>query len=248
MLTLTLIMIAMVYYFYVFVSKSILIIKWYLIPYIDSSETGFSLDLKTNWKDTTYRQGMLIFIVYHFLLTLLLLSLLRSIFNNPGYYDDEYVNLYSLIKFIKHIFIYFIKWKDSDFKFDSIFLNDTASLKEDLTEIVKKIEPSITEKMIDISHSMTYISKYNSIDVTKKSIFAEIEDFQDARDKQTISQTFNEDVLDSFESELENFIKSHPFYEMLNNLPFMEKGKDKYSRFCGFCLTKKVKDNNKAFI
>ena len=77
---------------------------------IESSKPGFTIKFykNSNWEDGVYRKGIILFFVFHFLFVMFTLSLLRTFFANPGYYDKEYVNLYSIIKFVKHIFIYFI--------------------------------------------------------------------------------------------------------------------------------------------
>lgn len=140
---------------------------------------------------------------------------------------------------MKHIFVYFIKWRDPDFKFNNMMLNDKSSYSEDLEEILSKIEPMLSERMIEFSNSIAYASRYNSIDVTKKNIYAEIEDLNENKDRGGVSQFLNEDILESFENELENFIRNHEVYQQLDKLQFHEKGKDN-NRFCGFCLMKKV--------
>jgi hypothetical protein len=114
---------------------------------------------------------------------------------------------------------------------------DNLTLDEDLEQIVNVIQPLLKEKMSDFSNCITYTSKYNSIDVTKKNIDNEENEF---KEKQGVSLTFNEDFLESFENELDNFIKENSHYDNLFKLPFYDKGKES-SRFCGFCLVKKVK-------
>jgi hypothetical protein len=92
--------------------------------------------------------------------------------------------------------------------------------------------------MTEFSNSLAYTSRYNSIDVTKKNIYAEIEDYDNNKDKM-VSHILNEDILESYENEFENFIRSDEIYNSLNKLIFHEKGKDS-NRFCGYCLSKKV--------
>jgi hypothetical protein len=169
----------------------------------------------------------------------MMISVIRVFFSDPGFFEKEYIDLYSIIKFIKYLFTYFIKWGDPDFKLSELIIKDKLNRVEDLEEIIIRIEPILTERINEVSNSFAGISKYNSIDVTKKNIHSELEDVNDGKEKECIPQTLHEDIIESFELELENFVKINEFYSVIDKLQFLEKGKDN-NRFCGFCLIKKV--------
>ncbi len=183
---------------------------------------------------------MVIFISFHIFLILFIISLSRTFFSNPGYFDKEYENLFSIIKFVKNLFIYFTKWREPEFKFNEMMNNYEANLIKDLEEI-KNLKPILSEKLAEFSSSIGYVSRYNSIDVTKKNILQDNEEI-DNKEKHAISLSLSEDILESFENELENFIKANDIYEKFNNLIFYDKSKEN-NRFCGFCLVKKVNKN-----
>ena len=157
---------------------------------------------------------------------------------DPGHYEKEYINLYSITKFIKHIFTYFVKWREPDFKFKEMMENDNSSFTEDLEDILEKIQPVLLEKMADYANSLANVSKHNSIDVNKKNLTNETED-QVENNKQTISQTLTEDVIESYENEFENLILTDETYMEFNKLQFLTKDHET-NRFCKFCLVKKV--------
>lgn len=179
-----------------------------------------------------------------------IVCLLRTVLSNPGFMENEYENMYSIVKFISNIFNYYLHMKDPDFKFESNYFNTyNTSLVKDLENIIN-MEKMINERMLD--HSTTQnVSKYNSIDVTKKNIFAEFEDLtdtlnlkdpnRDINNKDNFNKTLlvSEDLVENYEFELENFIKNNPKYEMINLLPSFKKDNKNY-RFCAYCLHKKV--------
>jgi len=129
--------------------------------------------------------------------------------------------------------------------------NDKSTFLGDLSEI-KEIKPILIEKLTDFSNSISasalYVSRYYSIDVTKKKgVTAGISENDEIENKEkqavsalsAVSLSFQEDIIESYEIDLDNFIRSNQLYTNLNNLIFYEKSKDA-SRFCGFCLVKKV--------
>lgn len=138
--------------------------------------------------------------------------------------------MYSLAKFIRNLFGFIINNKNSDYKFG---LSPGTKVLEDLTEILK-MEGALKEKMSD--YSVTYYnSRYNSIDVTKKSMISELDEEQEKKN----SNIMQEDVVELYEQEYEAFIEKSEELKKLNNIAFFQKDNKSY-RFCGFCLNKKV--------
>ena len=58
---------------------------------LESTESGFTFNFFDNWYDYTYRKGIILFTSYHLLLILFIISLLRTIWSNPGHISNEYV-------------------------------------------------------------------------------------------------------------------------------------------------------------
>ncbi len=148
-------------------------------------------------------------------------------FTDPGYFEKEYSDLFSLTKFLKYFFHYILKHKSDKFSLSS-FIKDSkpAEIYEDLIEIIelKKELPEIKDK-------------YSSND--KENIFNEIEQYECEKDKATISQILNEDILEAYEREFSDFTKDEVYSKYLK-ISFMIQNKSN-SRICTFCLTKKVK-------
>jgi len=62
---------------------------------MDSSNVGFSLDFlnQENLNDPIYFHCFKKFMIFHFLLLMLLISLLRTVLTNPGLLEKEYVKI-----------------------------------------------------------------------------------------------------------------------------------------------------------
>jgi len=115
-------------------------------------------------------------------------------------------------------------------------------------EKVLQFETYLNEKILDFSNSLGYTSRYNSIDITKKNLQSVIEEgISNLNDREKLeiknverfTQSFCEDVLESFEEYFENMIKNSEIHESMNSIPFYQKD-SKSQRFCGFCVIKKV--------
>ncbi len=102
---------------------------------------------------------------------------------------------------------------------------------EDIKYILDK-ERAVCEKMFAISNFNSM--KFNSIHVTKISEISEI----DEQIRKYTSQ-INDDIIEKYENEFENFIINNDEYTRLNKINFYEKDSRSY-RFCSFCLHKKV--------
>jgi hypothetical protein len=200
---------------------------------------GFTLQfyVKENWDNKEYRKGIKMFLAFHFFFILFLISFIRTLFHNPGYYNTEYHHLYSITKFIKHLFIYLTKGKDLEFNFTEFLTNSNNSpINEDIREIVE-IQKNLSERMNDISHCL---SGYSSIEVTtRRGIYYEIQNMNNMNNEKAFVNSIDEDSVNSFENEYENFIKSNFDYNKMNNLTFYERSEEG-TRFCGHCLIKKV--------
>jgi len=63
---------------------------------MDSSKVGFTLDFANpdNINDPIYYYCFKKFIIFHFLLIMFLISLLRTVLTDPGFLSKEYVKLY----------------------------------------------------------------------------------------------------------------------------------------------------------
>jgi hypothetical protein len=180
---------------------------------------------------------MKLLIIFHLLFIIFLISLFRTLFANPGFFTAKFQNTFSLIKFVKNMFHFFISYKDGDFKMNDYMQSlKEQEIPEDLEEILK-MERQINEKMLDYSTSGLYASKYNSIDVTKKSI---LNDGDDEKEKDKVNSIIvTDDVIELYDMEWETFIKYDKDYNILNKLPFLEKD-SRTKRICSFCVQKKV--------
>jgi hypothetical protein len=157
---------------------------------------------------------------------------LRTIFSNPGFFEKEYLSIYSVTKFIKHLLTYFLQWKRKDFLFENLIKNENSNIKEDIEQVIDT-EPHIVDKLSDNSISVSI--KYHSIDVNlKKNTASEIEEEMKEKERQN-SHLINDDAVESFEAEFEKFIKENELYDNLMKLEFVND-----HNFCRFCLTKKV--------
>jgi len=133
--------------------------------------------------------------------------------------------------------------------------DDPKSYKDiliDLEEILK-FENFINEKILDRSTSLGAVSRISSIDITKKNIHSEIDDVlinlnndkekKDMLDYDRYTQSFCEDLIDSFERHLEQIIQNSEIHNQYNQLKFNEFNDDRKDRFCRFCVIKKVNNN-----
>jgi len=127
--------------------------------------------------------------------------------------------------------------------------NRDNNIVSDIEQILN-FENYLYDKIMDFSNSLGYTSRFNSIDITKKNMQSIIEDDKsNLNDKEKIenkqverlTQSFCEDILESFEDEFENSIKNSAKHKFMNEVVFHERH-SKNQRFCGFCVIKKVKN------
>lgn len=138
MFMLTGFLITLTYYFYIF---------WNIIPKLEGTPRGFTLKFWTvkNWYDDEYRYAMTNFIIFHCLILISLICLLRTIFSNPGYLHSDYSDIYSTINFIKVFFQYITHYKKVGYKLE---LKSNNSISEDIKMILdmnKSIKAAIAE-------------------------------------------------------------------------------------------------------
>lgn len=128
-----------------------------------------------------------------------------------------------------------------------IYNKNENNIVSDIEHIIN-FENYLNDKIMDFSNSLGYTSRFNSIDVTKKNLQSVIEDEKsninereriENKQVERLTQSFCEDVLDSFEDEFEISIKNSEKHKLMNELIFHERD-SKNQRFCGFCVVKKV--------
>lgn len=75
---------------------------------MESSQTGFILDFWNLEKndDFEYTKLIIYLIAFHYLIIMLIWSLLMVLFTNPGYLSDKYVEVFSAVNLINTIYEY----------------------------------------------------------------------------------------------------------------------------------------------
>ena len=65
---------------------------------MDSTPIGFSLDFvsKENYEDSFYKFCIIKFIIFHILFSMFIISLIRTVLVNPGFFEKEYVFIYQI--------------------------------------------------------------------------------------------------------------------------------------------------------
>ncbi len=123
----TLSLIGISYYFYVY---------WNLIPRFENSNSGITFKFwkQKNWEDNEFRNAFIHFVIFHFLLLMICICLIRTVFSNPGYIHSEYYDIYSIVNFIKNYFEYIVNYKDENYKMD---LNKRKTLIQDIKLILE---------------------------------------------------------------------------------------------------------------
>jgi len=60
---------------------------------MDSTSIGFSLDFlnEENYKDPEYKYCIFKFFIFHFLFLMLIISIIRTVLIDPGFFEKEYV-------------------------------------------------------------------------------------------------------------------------------------------------------------
>ena len=129
--------------------------------------------------------------------------------------------------------------------------DDPHSNKEtfDDLEDILKFENFINDKILDRSTSVGALSRASSIDITKKNIHSEIDEVlinlndkekKDMLDYDRYTQSFCEDLIESFERHFEHMLKNSDIHDKYNQIKFNEFNDDRKDRFCRFCVIKKV--------
>jgi len=115
---------------------------------LEGSKSGFTLKFwkKSIWDDMEYRTAFIHLSFFHFFFLIALLSLFRTIFNNPGHLKQEYVELYSIINFLKIFFDYILNYKEPNYKLN--FHMKNTNLGDDMILLLnskKLIKKTIAE-------------------------------------------------------------------------------------------------------
>jgi hypothetical protein len=204
---------------------------------MENSEDGLTFNYY-HCKDDFCSHGNILFIIFHIFLVMVLVCIIRTIFESPGKLDKEYTDLYSVQEFVKYISTFILNGKDPLFDFSKMIKgHHDDEEKYNFSNILTKLEPLITS----MNETSVSTSKYNSIDVTKRNLCTDEEEGKTEK----VSHTFNEDILDTYETQLNKFLIANREYEMVKDLKFYEneeivKRNKIYRRICGYCLVKKV--------
>jgi hypothetical protein len=91
LLLITFVGLSWLYYFYIKVNKSLR--KFYLIPVLESDLIDTRLSLTNIDHSTIMKSGVIKLFTFHFLFLMSVLCLLRTLFSNPGYLENDYVSL-----------------------------------------------------------------------------------------------------------------------------------------------------------
>jgi hypothetical protein len=117
---------------------------------------------------------------------------------------------------------------------------------DDLEEILK-FESFFNDRILDLSNSVSVISRASSIDITNKNMVDEVfnnlnneKEKRDMFEYDKYTQSFCEDLIETFERHIEYIIQNSEIHNRYNQIKFNEFNDDKKDRFCRFCVIKKV--------
>jgi hypothetical protein len=142
------------------------------------------------------------------------------------------------------MFYFVINFKNDDFVFK---IEKNSTILQDLDAIIA-MEDKLKEKMAEFSINYHYLSRYQSIDMTKKSIISDIDNNNDnynnddllvSRKEKTELFQYNEDIVEMFEEQYNNYIENNKMLKEYNKIQFFLRDYNN-KRFCAFCLHKKV--------
>lgn len=167
-------------------------------------------------------------------MVLFLTCLIRTLFRNPGYFHKEYIEIYSITRYIKALYYFIINPE----KF-SLYLknysrsNEKYSLINEIKELYQ-FQVKLPEEILN-SNSLT-----SSNDHKIDTIFNEIEQYNmEQNDKKEKTQLLNEELIFKFQTEYSNFLNSRKEFKNFNKLTFYSVNKENF-RICGYCLVQKV--------
>lgn len=189
--------------------------------------------------------------LFHFVLLLFLICLIRTLFTNPGYYNKEYCGLYSITKFLKLLFYFVINKDNISFDLKKCFIDFTKNdqlnkeinlinknndVKKELKELYE-LQSKMPENLLkDISISCSNISSMDS----QHDIFNEIEEYnKEAKEVKDQNNPNLEDDIIKFDTEYRRVLNSNVDYKKYMQLSFYLINKDN-QRICGYCLIQKV--------
>ena len=183
---------------------------------------------------------MIKYVIFHVILLLFLISLIRTIFTNPGFYCHEYLELFSITKIIKCLFGFIVDQNQTglegnNFKFSNSNRTSIFYVENEIKEIHDLIQ-KIPNEFI----SNACFGSENTHFQQNQDIFKEIEEYNKEQENLLDSQNINRNIFEKFEDEYLKFIESkidHKFYG--GHLTFHNLNKAN-SRICRYCLIKKV--------
>lgn len=131
---------------------------------------------------------------------------------------------------------FFLSFEEDTYQ---INIENDLSLIDDL-EFILNNENLFLDKITDFSKSnITGIStNNNSAEIARRFYTIDPDNLHKLKELDKFSQPKCEEIIEFFDIEFYKMIEKDPILKEMNELPFMEKNKDK--RFCNFCLVKKV--------
>ena len=242
-------------------------IFWYLIPYFESTETGLSLSIhdflavKEDKSDTQFRICFFIFYAFHIVIFMLIWSITKLVTSNPGYLDNEYLNINSLINF-QRIIVKFLTYNKEYYE------NEIKSDKiEVVVEPAEKLKFSFNNfedtQFLDLNEEQTMIESIKAIILFEKDFISkkkEIVNYTNhlktvaainTKNNEIINYNINnhrsplyrpvndENLVTIFESFYEKNFKSKQKYSRFDNIKFITPIKDNFKSICSYCLVNK---------
>jgi hypothetical protein len=151
---------------------------------------------------------MIKYVIFHIILLLFLISLIRTIFTNPGFLCHEYLKLFSITKIIKCLFGFIIdqnqtSLEGNNFKFSNSNRTSIFFVENEINEIHDLIQ-KIPNEFI----SNSCFNSENTHDQPNLDIFKEIEEYNKEQENLSDSQNINRNIFEKFEDEYLKFIES----------------------------------------
>jgi hypothetical protein len=108
-----------------------------LIPRLEGSRSGFTFKFwkQSSWEDLEFRSAFIHLTLFHLFLIIAIICFSRTIYSNPGYLNNQYIEIYSIINFIKIFFEYLLKYNEKNYKLS--IMSNSSNILDDIKCILE---------------------------------------------------------------------------------------------------------------